>query len=396
VRDALDLCLACKGCKSDCPVSVDMATYKAEFLSHYYAGRLRPRSAYAFGLIMYWARLAAYAPGLVNLVTQTPGFAHVAKWAAGIAPERRIPAFARRTFTESFRRRPAHNQNKPAVILWPDTFNNHFHPKTAGAAVEVLEAAGFQVRVPQQAVCCGRPLYDYGMLGLARRLLEQTLAALRPALRAGLPIVVLEPSCAAVFRDELTDLLPHDEDAQRLHDQTFLLSEFLERRVPEFRPPTLRRKALVQGHCHHRAIMTLDDEASVLSKLGLDYQMLDTGCCGMAGGFGFEAGDRYDVSMKVGERALLPSVRAAAADTLIVADGFSCREQIAQATGRSALHLADVLRMALARPDQTRAESSAQSSVASTARRPLVDRTRPEQQSPGQPAREHAHQRGTR
>jgi FAD/FMN-containing dehydrogenase/Fe-S oxidoreductase len=347
VREALDLCLACKGCKGDCPVSVDMATYKAEFLSHYYAGRLRPRSAYAFGLIMYWARLASLMQGAVNFVTQTPLLRDVAKITAGIAPQRRIPPFAGETFTHWFARHAPANPSGPRVILWPDTFNNHFFPQTARAAVQVLEAAGWRVTVPGRWLCCGRPLYDYGMLDRATALLHQILDALRPEIEAGVPVVGLEPSCVSVFRDELVNLLPDDEDAQRLSRQTYLLSEFLEQKAPGFQPPRLARKALVHGHCHHKAVLKMDAEERLLAKLGLDYTLLDDGCCGMAGAFGFEQGDHYDVSIKAGERALLPAVRGASQDTLVVADGFSCREQIAQTTDRRALHTAEVLRLAL-------------------------------------------------
>src|SRR5262249_24154466 len=185
VREALDLCLACKGCKSDCPVNVDMATYKAEFLSHYYAGRLRPPAAYSMGLIYWWARLAARAPGFANFLTQTPGLSAFTKRLGGIAPERRIPAFARQTFLDWFRARTPRHVGRPSVILWPDTFNNHVHPETAAAAVEVLEALGYEVTVPSRSLCCGRPLYDFGMLRLAKRLLGEVLETLRPAIAAG-------------------------------------------------------------------------------------------------------------------------------------------------------------------------------------------------------------------
>jgi len=347
VKAALDLCLACKGCKGDCPVSVDIATYKAEFLSHYYEGRLRPRSAYAFGLIIYWARLAALAPGLANFVTQSPGLRDLAKRVAGMAPARRVPPFAPQTFRAWFQQRPPRNVGKPPVILWPDTFNNYFHPETARAAVEVLEAAGFQVRVPPRTLCCGRPLYDYGMLDRAERFLRQVLDALRPDIEAGVPVVGLEPSCVAVFRDELHGLLPNDEDARRLGQQTYLLSEFLAKQAPDFAPPRLERKALVHVHCHHKSVLKYDAEEALLRKLGLDYEILNSGCCGMAGGFGFEAGEKYDVSVKAGERVLLPAVRSAPKDALVISDGFSCREQIAQTTDRQALHLAQVVQMAL-------------------------------------------------
>ncbi|HEU5327512.1 MAG TPA: FAD-linked oxidase C-terminal domain-containing protein, partial [Thermomicrobiales bacterium] len=345
VREALDLCLACKGCKGDCPVNVDMATYKSEFLAHYYAGRRRPIAAYTMGLINYWAQLASRAPGLANAVTQTPLLRTLVKAVGGIAPARTIPAFAAEPFTTWFRRRtpPATGER---VILWPDTFNNYFHPATAQAAVEALEAGGYRVEIPQVALCCGRPLYDWGMLDLARRQLRQILTALRPAIAAGVPVVGLEPSCVAVFRDELLNLFPHDEDAKRLSQQTFLLSEFLVNQASDYPWPHLDRKAIIHGHCHHKAVLDFDAEEEALKRLGLDCTVLDAGCCGMAGAFGFERGDKYDVSIKAGERVLLPAVRAAPPDAFIVADGFSCREQIEQTTDRRALHLAQVIALA--------------------------------------------------
>ncbi|HEY4218275.1 MAG TPA: FAD-binding and (Fe-S)-binding domain-containing protein [Gemmatimonadaceae bacterium] len=347
VKTALDLCLACKACRSECPVNVDMATYKAEFLSHYYDGHRRPIAAYAFGWMYRWARLASHMPRLANFVTQTPGLSSIAKSIVDMAPERRIPAFAHQTFRRWFRARPVQNAGKAQVILWPDTWNNHFHPTTAQAAVEVLEAAGFQVVIPTASLCCGRPLYDYGMLGLAKQLLSQTLHALRAQLRSGLPVVGLEPSCVSVFRDELTNLLPDDEDAHRLRDQTYLLTEFLAKKAPDFAPPRLNAKAVVHGHCHQKSVLDAECERNVFDKLHLDYDLLDSGCCGMAGAFGFEKGEHYNVSIACGERVLLPAVRGAQADELIVANGFSCREQIAQTTDRQALHPAQVIKMAL-------------------------------------------------
>ncbi|HZW33811.1 MAG TPA: FAD-binding and (Fe-S)-binding domain-containing protein [Isosphaeraceae bacterium] len=346
VREALDLCLACKGCRTECPMNVDMATYKAEFLAHYYQGRLRPRHAYAMGLISWWARVASLAPGLVNLVTHLPVVGKVLQAIGGISTRRTMPWFAPETFVAWFRRRRPRNAGRPRVLLWPDTFNNHFHPQTAKAAVEVLEAAGFEVIIPPRPLCCGRPLYDFGMLETAKGLIRQVLDVLRPEIAAGTPVVGLEPSCVAVFRDEMTNLFPMDEDAKRLSANTFILSEFLEQKARDFRMPRLRRKALVQKHCHHEHVMTFHPENAVLQKLGLDYELLDSGCCGMAGSFGFEAG-HYDVSVAVGERRLLPAVRQADPDTLIIADGFSCREQIAGLTDRGALHLAQVIQMAM-------------------------------------------------
>jgi FAD/FMN-containing dehydrogenase/Fe-S oxidoreductase len=366
VKQSLDLCLACKGCKSDCPVGVDVATYKSEFLSHYYEGRVRPRSAYAFGNIDLWARVASVAPGLVNLTTQLPFLRDLSKLIAGIPKQRAIPAFAPETFKSWFQRTRARRfvsgyrfsdtagssqSTAPlgaaaSVLLWPDTFNNYFHPGTAKAAVGVLEAAGFRVIVPQANLCCGRPLYDHGMLDRAQALLLQILDELSPEIEAGIPIVGLEPSCVAVFRDELVNLFPHDERAQALSRQTFLLSEFLETKAKNFPLPRLDRKAILHGHCHHKSLMKMTAEESVLRRIGVDFQSPAPGCCGMAGSFGFER-DKYDISIAIGELELLPAVRRAPPDWLIIADGFSCREQIAQGSPRHALHLAEVLQMAL-------------------------------------------------
>jgi FAD/FMN-containing dehydrogenase/Fe-S oxidoreductase len=346
VKDSLDLCLACKGCKSDCPVGVDVATYKSEFLAHYYEGHRRPRSAYAFGNIDIWARLASKAPGLFNLTTQLPFLRDISKLAAGIPRERSIPPFAPRTFRDWFSRRERGNPQAMPVLLWPDTFNNYFLPDTAKAAVEVLESAGYRVTLPRANLCCGRPLYDWGMLDRAKNLLLKILGTLETEIKQEVPIVVLEPSCAAVFRDELLNLFPNDERAHRLSQQTFLLSEFLEHKATHFPLPKLARKALVHGHCHHKSIMRMTDEESVLRKMGIDFQTPAPGCCGMAGSFGFER-DKYQTSLAIGELELLPAVRKASSDCLIIANGFSCREQIAQCTDRHALHLAEVIQMAI-------------------------------------------------
>ncbi len=346
VKEALDLCLSCKGCKGDCPVNVDMATYKAEFLSHYWEGRFRPRYAYAFGLIDQWSRLASLWPGLVNLVTQTPGLSAMAKSMAGMPQGRSIPEFAPETFQSWFRARgKKKGGTRGKVILWPDTFNNYFFPETAQSAAEVLESAGFEVKVPKKHLCCGRPLYDYGFLDLAKQYLERIMRTLRKDIEAGVPVVVLEPSCATVFRDELHNLFPNDKLADKLRAQTVVLSELLEKKAPDFKMPRMARKALVQGHCHHKSVIRFDDEKKVMERMGLDANLLASGCCGMAGSFGFEA-DKYDISREIGERALLPAVREAPETTLIVADGFSCRTQIAQETNRQGLHLAEVIRMA--------------------------------------------------
>ena len=366
VKESLDLCLACKGCKSDCPVGVDVATYKAEFLAHYYETNRRPLSELALSRIDLWLRTAAHLPGLVNLATQLPGLSDLAKLAAGMASQRRIPALAPQTFKQWWERRNpsprgdgrirpssgAQLREVSPVLLWADTFNNHFLPSTAKAAAEVLEAAGFEVIVPRAHLCCGRPLYDVGMLDRAQELLLQIMDELLPEIEAATPIVVLEPSCAAVFRDELTNLFPKDERAQALSKQVFLLSEFLQRRAEHFPLPKLQRRALIHGHCHHKAIMKMTAEESVLERMGINFTAPAPGCCGMAGAFGFEK-EKYDVSKAIGELELLPAVRKAPTDWLIVADGFSCREQIAQETDRHALHLAEVLQMALREATET-------------------------------------------
>ena len=324
-----------------------MATYKSEFLSHYYEGRLRPRTAYAFGWIYWWSRLASKIPGIANFIMHAPVIGSITKAIAGVEPRRTMPKFAERSFKQWFRARPRRNTSKPRVILWADTFNNYFLPETLVAGVEVLEAAGFEVVTPRQSLCCGRPLYDFGMLKTAKRMLQQIMDSLREEIEAGTPIVGLEPSCVAVFRDELVNLFPDSEEAKRLKKNVFTLAEFLEKKAPDFKIPVLKRKAIIHGHCHHKAIMKMDSEKQVLQKTGLDFEMLDSGCCGMAGYFGYEKGEHYAVSIAAGERVLLPAVRKADKETIIIADGFSCREQIEQETDRKGLHLAQVLQMGL-------------------------------------------------
>ena len=229
------------------------------------------------------------------------------------------------------------------VLLWPDTWNNYYHPQSLTAAAQVLASAGFSPEVPRHHVCCGRPLYDFGFLKQARAYLEKILHDFTPQIDAGLPFVFLEPSCATVFRDELINFFPTDARAQRLRDQTLLLSQFLTRHAPGYEPPSLPGKKIVlHGHCHHKSAMKMTDEVAILRRTGADVQLLDSGCCGMAGPFGFEH-DKYDVSQALGERVLLPAVRAAAPETILVTDGFSCREQISQNTARRAVHFAEVI-----------------------------------------------------
>jgi FAD/FMN-containing dehydrogenase/Fe-S oxidoreductase len=351
VRDALDLCLACKGCKSDCPVGVDMATYKAEFLSHHYEGRLRPAAHYSMGWLPLWARLSRTAPRLVNAALGAPGLAGLGKRLAGVAVERDAPVFAEESFVQWWRARGSAEPD-PAdprtVLLWPDTFSTYFHPNVAKSAVRVLEDAGFKVAVPTRAVCCGLTLISTGQLGTAQRVLRRTLDVLRPWLEAGTPVIGLEPSCTAVFRADAPELLPEDQDVQRLAGQFRTFAEQLLNHAPDgWQPPRLTKSATVQTHCHQHAVTKDDADRELMRRAGIDARVLDAGCCGLAGNFGFEQG-HYDLSMTVAEQGVLPAVRETAPGALVLADGFSCRTQIEQGdTGRRALHLAEALALAL-------------------------------------------------
>ncbi|MCW3843734.1 FAD-binding protein [Micromonospora yasonensis] len=367
VRDALDLCLACKGCKADCPVNVDMATYKAEFLSHHYRGRLRPRSHYSMGWLPVAAAAAGYAPRLVNALAHAPALGRLAKAAGGIDQRRDIPVFAPQSFQRWFAgRTPGGDGSRGEVVLWPDTFTNHFHPGIARAAVEVLEAAGWRVRVPDRPVCCGLTWISTGQLGVAKRVIRRTVDVLRPHLRAGTRVVGLEPSCTAVFRSDAHELFPADHDVAKLRAQTVTLAELLRDHTPGWRPPSVPAHALIQTHCHHHAILGTTADQAVLADAGVEAEFLDSGCCGLAGNFGFEQG-HYEVSEACAERVLLPAVRAADDRDVILADGFSCRTQVEQsaADGRTAIHLAELLRAGLhgagvpPRPEQAWAERPA-------------------------------------
>ncbi|MFI6146988.1 FAD-binding and (Fe-S)-binding domain-containing protein [Streptomyces sp. NPDC051109] len=354
VKDALDLCLACKGCKSDCPVGVDMATYKAEFLSHHYAGRLRPAAHYSMGWLPVWARLSRLAPRLFNAAVRAPGIARIGKRLAGVAREREAPAFAEQSFVQWWTARglPEPDPSDPkTVVVWPDTFSNVFHPSVAESAVRVLEDAGFRVTVPTRAVCCGLTWISTGQLATAKRVLDRTLQVLRPWIEAGTPVVGLEPSCTAVFRADAPELMLDNEDVQRLAQQFHTFSEFLLNKAPHgWQPPALARAATVQTHCHQHAVMKYDADRELMRRAGIDADVLDAGCCGLAGNFGFERG-HHDLSMAVAEQGVLPAVRKAAPGSLVIADGFSCRTQIEQAdTGRGAMHLAEALALGLDGP----------------------------------------------
>ncbi|MFJ6216013.1 FAD-binding and (Fe-S)-binding domain-containing protein [Streptomyces sp. NPDC092296] len=349
VREALDLCLACKGCASDCPVHVDMATYKAEFLYHHYRHRPRPAAHYSMGWLPLWLRAAALAPGAADRVRRSPPLAAALKRIAGIAPERDLPALPAETFSRWFRRhRAAHpaDPGAPRLLLWPDTFSEHLEPQVARAAVAVLEHLGYAVELPDRAVCCGLTWISTGQLGTARRVLRRTVRTLPP----DIPVVGLEPSCTTALRDELPALLgrdPRDGAAARaVAGRVRTFAEVVDAHAAAL--PTLPGSAITQVHCHQHAALGTDADRRVTARLGLDNRVLDSGCCGLAGNFGFERG-HYEVSRAAAERVLLPEIRAAAPETLVLADGFSCRTQIAQlGGGRRALHLAEVVQRALA------------------------------------------------
>jgi Fe-S oxidoreductase len=290
--------------------------------------------------------VASKLPSVANFFTQTAPFDRAFKLAAGIHPERQIPPFAPLTLKEWFASRPSPSGGGKRLIFWADTFTNYLEPEIGIAAIEALEDGGFHVVIPSGHLCCGRPLYDYGMLDFAKAYLRNVLDRLREDIRAGTPIVGAEPSCIAVFKDELVNLWPNDEDAQRLCKQAHHFSEFMATQANGWEPPPLQRSALLHGHCHHKATGGTQPEKQLLEKMGVEVDELDAGCCGMAGGWGYESG-HYDISVACGERVLLPRVRDAPVDTIVVADGFSCRSQIEQGrTGRRALHAAQVLALA--------------------------------------------------
>ncbi|WP_406383077.1 FAD-binding and (Fe-S)-binding domain-containing protein [Streptomyces sp. NBC_01618] len=341
VRDALDLCLSCKGCRSDCPAGVDMATYKAEFLHHHYRGRLRPAAHYAMGRLPQWLRLASPFATVLNALARVRPLAALVKRLAGIAPERTLPALARETFTRWHRGRRTATPPSDCrtVTLWPDTFTNHLSPEAGRAAVRVLEAAGRRTLLPGRGLCCGLTYVSTGQLDKARRVMRRTLDRMDGHLDG--PLVVLEPSCAATLRTDLPELLPDDPRAARLAASVRTLAQYLEEYAPDWRPPRLNRPATGQTHCHQHAVLGDAADRRLRERAGLTGE-LSGGCCGLAGNFGFERG-HWEVSAACAEETLLPAVRAAEPGTEFLADGFSCRTQLAQLGGVRARHLAEVL-----------------------------------------------------
>ena len=383
VAEALDLCLSCKGCKRDCPVGVDMAAYKTEFLAQRYRRRIRPLSHYSMGALPRWLGLVSRVPGLArlaNAAARRPALAAVAKRLGGITPERAIPPLAAhphlpesrglRTCVSGFRAQiarlpetPTHPTRNPGtpgaerVLLWPDTFSNHFDPGILADATAVLEALGYIVELPPRTVCCGLTWTSTGQVTAARRVLRRSLRTIEPWLAAGVPVVGLEPSCTAALRADGPELLPDEPLAAALATGVRTFAEVLADHVGELTElaaradtPAAGLRALVQVHCHQHADLGADADRAVLSALGVYAEVLDSGCCGLAGNFGFERG-HYEVSMACAERVLLPAVRAADDGTAVLADGFSCRTQLRQAglsgPGGEPVHLAQLAVRAL-------------------------------------------------
>jgi FAD/FMN-containing dehydrogenase/Fe-S oxidoreductase len=368
VHEVLDLCLSCKACSRDCPVSVDMATYKSEVLHQAYRGRLRPRSHYALGWLPRWTRLAAVAPSLANAAFRMRPVAGIVRFLGGIDPRRPLPALARQPGTPARLRRqiadsaraaaaaaasgamaPAVPKSRERVVIWADTFTRAFSPQVSQAAAAVLAEAGFEVIVPDRSLCCGLTWISTGQLEGARARLRATVAGLAGYAEEGLTIVGLEPSCVAVLRGDLTELLDSDRRTRAVAAATKTLAETLLGEGPGLGPRDLSwlagrldgRKIIAQPHCHHHAVMGYAADLAILRAAGASAETL-AGCCGLAGNFGMERG-HYEVSAAVAEQALLPALRAAPQGTLLLADGFSCRVQAGHLAGWPALHLAELL-----------------------------------------------------
>ncbi len=348
VLEALSLCLGCKGCRGECPVEVDIATYKSEFLSHYYEGRLRPRAAYSMGLIGYWNELAGKAPVLAVILTQTPVLRSLAKLAAGIAQARPLPKYAPVNFydwySSQYSRVPG-SWKRGEALLYPDYLNNYFFPVTMDATARILAGWGFRVLLPPRRPAALRPLLHYGMLDLTKREMERNIRMLAPYARAGIPIVHLEPSELSAYVDELPGLFPNDRDGQRVRDVSMLIGDLIIQK--DLKLPRLEGKAVFHGHCHQKAVLNVESARQVLRRMGLEFEEPQPGCCGMSGSFGFET-KSYHISKRISEEHLLPAVRKAGINTYIVADGFSCRSQILDGTGRQPFHLAELVQHAYA------------------------------------------------
>ncbi|SDS60925.1 FAD-binding and (Fe-S)-binding domain-containing protein [Actinoplanes derwentensis] len=342
VHDALDLCLSCKGCASDCPTGIDMAAYKSEVIHQSYKGRVRPRSHYSLGWLPRWSRLASKMPALANLATGLPGIRGLALWVAGVDKRRNIPTFAPSTFRSTFK--PI-SVGKP-VVLFVDSFTDHFSPEIARAAVDVLVDAGYAPQIASRKACCGLTWISTGQLDAARRILGATVAELHESVKQGIPIVGLEPSCTGVLRQDAVELVDN-EAAAAVAAATMTVAELLAA-TPDYTPPSLAGvRVIAQPHCHHHAVMGWDADAKLLKKAGATVKRLG-GCCGLAGNFGVERG-HYEVSVAVAEQQLLPALEKAEEGDIFLADGFSCRTQADDLAGVSGVHLVQLLQERIGR-----------------------------------------------
>jgi Fe-S oxidoreductase len=341
VHEALDLCLSCKGCLSDCPTGVDMASYKSEVLNQTYRGRRRPRSHYILGRLPFWARLASPVARLVNWSLKVPGVVHLARWSAGVDQRRSLPGFATTRFSRSVPRSiGAAGSGERRVLLWADSFTEYFSTSGGHAAVQVLESAGYRVETLPRTVCCGLTWITTGQLDEARGLVRAAVDALHPYVAAGVPIVGLEPSCLAVLRSDAVELIA-DPRAGEVAGGVFTLAELLER-TDGYEPPDLTgTEIVVQPHCHQASVMGFEADLRLLGRSGAAVRRL-SGCCGLAGNFGVEKG-HYEVSVAIAESQLLPAVRAAGENAVVLADGFSCRTQLDDLANVRAIHLAELL-----------------------------------------------------
>ncbi|MFY9855256.1 MAG: FAD-binding and (Fe-S)-binding domain-containing protein [Terracidiphilus sp.] len=384
VHEALDLCLSCKACKTECPVAVDMTAYKSEYLAQRYKHRPHPLHHYIFGFADVMARLGSITPALTNAVLTGRLTSPLIKRVVGVAQERQLPRLAGQSYkkarlagdetanvprTATMQERSGREARMaaPQVLLWADTWNNYYHPQTLAAAEAVLTEAGFRVKVPKGHICCGRALYDFGLLNTARAYLAKVLDRMAPEIEAGLPFIFLEPSCASVFKDEALEFFPQDLRAQRLSKQVWLLADWLAAKAPDWVAGRLEgAQVILHGHCHHKAVFGGPvNEIALLKKAGAAVELINSSCCGMAGPFGFEA-DKIGVSKAIANLGLLPAVKSAAPATIIVADGFSCREQISQLSDREGMHFAEVLAVSHAKCSETASASQTRGKAPST------------------------------
>jgi Fe-S oxidoreductase len=368
--EALDLCLSCKACATECPVNVDMATYKAEFLHHHYRHGLlsfigknrRPMAHFTMGWMPYLMRITERIPFAFRLINRIESFRPIeelTKRLGGIETKRRMITFAPQPLTAWFRRRHSSSaeaeDTRESVVIWPDTFTNFSADAPGKAAVDVLEAMGYRVLMPMGNVCCGLTWHSTGQLDMTKKILRDTLDVMEPLLRAGYPVIGLEPSCTVMLQDEITQLLPDDDRAALVSKLTQTLGAFATKHLKDGKPWPFGElsggggqpvEALCQVHCHQKSALGYDPELGIMEKLGVNTTVIGGGCCGLAGNWGFEPG-HYDISQTLGERELFPAIRNASEGTLVLADGFSCRTQIAQGTSADGVHLAQIMRKAL-------------------------------------------------